>query len=261
MTDNVSTSGPGGSVNAAKAATRSRIWSLLESQGAVGGPAHGRIPDFSGAAAAARRLGSLDAWASALVVVAVPDKPQGPVRVLALAEGKLLYMAVPKLAGVEPFYFMEPGRAARAPDRAGHTDNQRTQTVRLDEIRPVDLVVTGCVAVNLDGARLGKGAGYFDIEIALLAQAGLVGKNTTIVTTVHDLQVIDQQIPEARHDARVDVIVTPTRTLRCPRAARPAGLVWDVLTPEKIAAIPVLAALVVEPQTDRPGSPKSGGEG
>ena len=47
------------------------------------------------------------------------------------------------------------------------------------------MVVCGSVAVNRRGARLGKGAGYSDIEVALLQEAGLIGPSTVIVTTVH----------------------------------------------------------------------------
>ena len=56
---------------------------------------------------------------------------------------------------------------------------------------------------------LGKGAGYSDIEVALLAEAGLISERTMIATTVHDLQVLDEDLPEQVHDFRVDLIVTP----------------------------------------------------
>jgi 5-formyltetrahydrofolate cyclo-ligase len=45
------------------------------------------------------------------------------------------------------------------------------------------------VACDSRSARLVKGAGYSDIEFALLVKAGLVGAKTVVVTTVHDLQV------------------------------------------------------------------------
>jgi 5-formyltetrahydrofolate cyclo-ligase len=52
-------------------------------------------------------------------------------------------------------------------------------------------------------------------------------------------------IPTAGHDVPVDLIVTPERVIDCrdrhgPRPA--AGIRWDDLTEEKIAAIPLLAA-------------------
>ncbi|MGD0062603.1 MAG: 5-formyltetrahydrofolate cyclo-ligase [Streptosporangiaceae bacterium] len=79
----------------------------------------------------------------------------------------------------------------------------------------IDLIVCGNAAVNQRGARLGKGAGYSDIEFALLTEAGLVGERTTIVTTVHELQVLEEELPEQDHDFRVDLIVTPERVNRC----------------------------------------------
>jgi 5-formyltetrahydrofolate cyclo-ligase len=108
-------------------------------------------------------------------------------------------------------------------------------------MRPIDLVVLGTVAVNEQGARLGKGAGYSDIELGLLTEAGLVTRQTTICTTVHEPQLAEEELPGQRHDFRVDVIVTPERVIWCGQPERPAGLDWDSLSTEQVAAIPVLA--------------------
>jgi 5-formyltetrahydrofolate cyclo-ligase len=56
-----------------------------------------KIPNFLGAEAAADQLAALPAWEAARVVKASPDKAQRPVRARALAEGKVLCMAVPRL--------------------------------------------------------------------------------------------------------------------------------------------------------------------
>ncbi|MER7505154.1 5-formyltetrahydrofolate cyclo-ligase [Nonomuraea pusilla] len=109
-------------------------------------------------------------------------------------------------------------------------------------MRPIDLVVCGSVAVNRSGARIGKGAGYSDLEVALLIEAGLVTSETVIVAPVHRLQVIDEEIPEAEHDFQVDYIVTPEELISCPRSRRPKGILWDDLRVDQIAGIPVLAA-------------------
>jgi len=120
------------------------------------------------------------------------------------------------------------------------------RTVDIDEVEPVDLVVTGCVAVDESGARLGKGGGFSDLELAVAAEAGLVDARTLVVTTVHDRQVLAAGVvPTTGHDIHVDLVVTPERLLRC---ARPRGwtlpaLRWADLTPEKIAAIPLLQRL------------------
>ena len=113
-------------------------------------------------------------------------------------------------------------------------------------MEPVDLVVTGCVAVGDDGARLGKGGGFSDLEFALAAAAGLVGPGTVVATTVHDVQVQSAGVvPVTAHDMHVDLIATPTRVVRCPRPRRTRlpEIDWSQLTPEKIAAIPLLGRL------------------
>src|SRR6266545_1220701 len=93
------------------------------------------------------------------------------------------------------------------------------------------------------GVLGGKGAGYSDIEVALLTEAGLIGPETAIVTTVHQLQVVDDELPETEHDFSVDMIVTPDEVIECGPPRRPNGIVLRHLTEEKIAAIPVLAGL------------------
>ena len=104
----------------------------------------------------------------------------------------------------------------------------------------------GSVAAAEDGARLGKGGGFADLEFALATAAGLIGPDTVCVTTVHELQVVAAgTIPLTSHDVPVDLIVTPDRVIDCrPRhGPRPAiGIRWEDLTEEKIAAIPLLAA-------------------
>src|SRR4051812_20689037 len=108
---------------------------------------------------------------------------------------------------------------------------------------PVDLVVAGSVAVAMDGTRLGKGGGFSDLEFAVASAAGLIGPATTVVTTVHDVQVrAAGDIPSTDHDVPVDLIVTPTRVIET--GARRTGswgrLRREELTEEKVAAIPLL---------------------
>ncbi len=106
--------------------------------------------------------------------------------------------------------------------------------------------MTGCVAVDRSGARLGKGGGFSDLELAVAAEAGLVDAHTIVVTTVHPLQVLDEGVvPTTDHDIHVDVIVTPEHVVRCPRPRGWAlpNVRWDDLTDDKIAAIPLLGRL------------------
>jgi 5-formyltetrahydrofolate cyclo-ligase len=228
--------------DATKQQIRKRMWDLLERERAVEPGVHGYIPAFKGADAAAQRLASLPVWQAAQVIKSVPDRAQQPVRERALLDGKLLYMAVPMLADELPFYLLDPRRiAVTAAEAASRTTAAEVAPkVSVEEMRPVDIVVCGSVAVNRDGARLGKGAGYSDIEIALLQEAGLISPTTVIATTVHPMQVVHEPLPESEHDFSVDLIVTPDEVIECGPPRRPSGLYWDHLTEDKIAAIPVL---------------------
>jgi len=233
-------------IRSAKQAVRDHVWKLLDGSGAAIPPGpYGRIPMFEGAEAAAERLAGLPEWRSARVVKANPDWAQMPVRARALADGKIVYMAVPKLAGDHPFVMLDP---ARLPDSAAQSgDKDRAlrlgQPVQVEDMQDVDLAVAGSVAVNESGARVGKGGGFSDIELALLTEAGVVCAHTTVVTTVHPLQIVDEPLPETRHDFRVDVIVTPDRVIRATDPRPSPGIIWDDLDQAKIVEIPVLARL------------------
>ncbi len=71
----------------------------------------------------------------------------------------------------------------------------------------------------------------------------MIGDRTVIATTVHPLQVLDQGLPETDHDFRVDLIVTPDEVIEVRRRRRPPGIIWAHLGEDKIAQVPVLAAL------------------
>jgi 5-formyltetrahydrofolate cyclo-ligase len=216
---------------------RERVWTALERERAARFPgAKGRIPNFDGADTAADRLSALRQWSSARVVKANPDSPQLPVRRRALADGKRLYMAVPRLREERPFVRLRSEATIKGAMRDG-------RPIRIDDMERVDLVVCGSVAVNRAGARVGKGGGYSDLELGLLVEAALVDEETVIVTTVHPLQVLDEELPETEHDFRVDVVVTPDDVVETGARKRPPGILWDHLEETKIAAVPVLARL------------------
>ncbi len=80
-------------------------------------------------------------------------------------------------------------------------------------------------------------------------EAGLVDEATTIVTTVHPLQLLDEQLPESAHDFRVDIVVTAHDVLRTHARRRSPGIVWEHLNDETIQAIPVLAARRPRPRS------------
>jgi 5-formyltetrahydrofolate cyclo-ligase len=233
-------------VDRAKQDIRQRVWERLDRAGVTRHPAgvYGKIPNFLGADAAADRLAALPAWRSATVVKANPDKAQVPVRARALADGKRLYMAVPKLADERPFVLLDPTVLRISPHEAAWKSGALAagRKVAVEELSPVDLVVCGSVAVNRNGARIGKGGGFSDLEVALLQDAGLLHSDTLLVTTVHPLQIVHEPLPEAEHDFRVHLIVTADEMISCRPSRPPSGLLWERLDRDRITAMPALAA-------------------
>lgn len=185
------------------------MWARLEKEGVARFPgARGRIPNFIGAELAAQRLELLEAWRSARRIKANPDSAQAPARKRALESGKIVYMAVPRLREMACFIELDPAGLPslhRASSIRGAFEFGRPLTI--DEMKPVDLVLCGSVAVTRDGSRLGKGGGYSDLEFGLLVGSGKLKATTPIVTTVHPLQIV-QQIPVTEHDFALNFIVT-----------------------------------------------------
>ncbi len=230
-----------------KQAVRESVWDALEAEGIARFPfpPHGRIPNFAGAAEAADRLAATAEWAAAATLKCNPDAPQLPVRRAARRAGKTVYAAQPRLRDPEPFLELDPDAVPDVDDAttvSGISDHG--VPVGPDEVPAIDLIVSGSVAVTPEGARIGKGEGYSDLEWAMLAELGAVGPETTVATTVHERQVLDPAdapAPDA-HDVPLDLIVTPERTIRTEAAfERPSGVDWDALGDERLSEIPVLA--------------------
>lgn len=226
---------------------RERCWGALRDAGAGRFPGiEGRIPNFVGAEAAARRMTELEVWKRARVLKCNPDAPSRPVRKAALDQGKCVLMAVPKLADRCPFILLdphelEPGQRWTASSIKGAGSLGRP--LALEDVPPVDLIVTGCVGASRRGERLGKGGGYSDLEFGLLREVGRVSEDTPIVSVLHPSQLVRSgSIPVYEHDITLDWIVTPEETIRTRREyVRPSGIVWDLLDEEQLAAMPVLS--------------------
>ena len=223
-----------------KDAIREEIWELLQKKKVARFPgATGRIPNFIGAEVCARLLSETSFWKTAKVLKVNPDSPQRPIRQKAMQEGKIIYMAVPRLRSEEPFLELDPKRIKCTPYVASSIKGARPVT--LDEVREIDLIVCGSVAVNRRGARVGKGGGYSDLEFALLTEEKKIGPKTPIVTSVHPLQVVDQEIAMTDHDIPLTAIITPQEIIEVESSfARPKGIYWKMLPQEKIDEIPVL---------------------
>jgi 5-formyltetrahydrofolate cyclo-ligase len=206
--------------------------------------AEGRIPNFAGAKLAAEKLSQHRLWKRAQVVKTNPDSPQTHARRLALEQGKKLVMAVPRLRDQHPFRLLDPKRLTKAQVREAATIKgalRHGRVVALEEIPEVDFVLCGSVAVNLSGARVGKGGGFSDLEYGLLIHAGKIDEHTTVATTVHPIQILREHLQTTAHDLPVDLVATPRAVIELERQyPRPRGILWDHLQPPQIREIPIL---------------------
>lgn len=226
---------------------RERIWDLLERSGvaAFPRPVHGRIPNFVGAESACRKLRESGEWAAARVVKINPDAPQRPCREAALAEGKVVVMPTPRIR--EGFLLLDPRAVPRSAYREASTISGAFRwgvKINPREMPQIDLVVIGSVAVNPgDGARLGKSHGYAELEWGIATALGKASESTPVATTVHELQLVDDDIPQEPFDLPVDLIATQTRALRPVRRQKPRGILWEYITEEMLSEIPLLSSL------------------
>src|SRR6266478_5684209 len=145
---------------------RRDVWKAMDREGVSRFPgAEGRIPNFAGAKLAAEKLAGHRLWKRAQVIKVKPDSPQTHGRRAALEEGKTLIMAVPRLRDPHPFRLLDPRRLSKAAIKEAATIKgalKHGKVVALDDLPEIDFVLCGSVAVNLSGARIGKGGGYND---------------------------------------------------------------------------------------------------
>jgi 5-formyltetrahydrofolate cyclo-ligase len=226
---------------AQKASARTAVWDALEDEGAARFPfpPHGRIPNFDGAETAARRLLRTPPLADAEQIKVNPDAPQRYVRIEALRRGCTLYVPTPRLRGgfkrLDPTAIPDDEIASAA---SLSNMDQWAEPVALDDLPPLDAIVTGSVAVTRTGRRCGKGEGYSDLEYAILLELG--HDPVPVATTVHPLQVVDA-LPTDPHDLPLSLVVTPDETIRVDDPpSGPTGIDWAALSDEDLDEMPVL---------------------
>lgn len=79
------------------------------------------------------------------------------------------------------------------------------------EVQP-DIMLVPLVMVDLQGTRLGRGAGHYDGTIGPLRKV----KSFLAIGICYDWQVSEEPLPMEEHDQRLDGLVTPSRVILFP---------------------------------------------
>lgn len=206
-------------------------------------PLRHRIPNFKGAELAAHRVTTLPIYERAETVKVNPDAPQLPLRAQVLADGKTLLIPTPRLkAGfiqIKPEW-VPPGKVRKAASLSHMRAYGRE--LSLSELPRIQLFVVGSVAVHRDGRRLGKGEGYADREYAIIRELG--HPDIPVVSTVHSIQLVEDDLPLDPFDLTIDWIATEKELIETSSPyPKPAGIQWERVTEEEMQEMPVLKEL------------------
>ena len=225
---------------------RKIIWDLLDEKNVTifPRPVHGRIPNFIGANIAAEKLNEITIWKKARIIKSNPDSPQKWVREKALKHGKTVYMAIPRLREEKCFLKINPKKIPSINQASTIKGAFRYgEKVYPDEMAEIDIIIIGSVAVNKQGAKIGKGGGFSDLEYAIAREYGIINQDTPIVTTVHHLQVVEDEIPMYAHDVPLSYIVTRGKAMKTVSAyPKPSGIHWHIIG-GRLKEIPILQRL------------------
>jgi len=224
-----------------KSEVRKEVWSIIEEEGVTRfpTPVEGRIPNFVGAEKAAEKLNEVRAFKNAERIKVNPDSPQNAVRAEVIKEDKTLFMPTPRLR--KGFLKIRPEDVPEGKEKKATTIKHSSVyggSVEVEDMKDIDLVVAGSVAVSEDGRRVGKGGGYSDLEYAILRELDL--GEPEVLTTVHPLQVVNK-LPHEKHDVPLDWILTPEKVVETNTSLeKPSGIDWELLDENNLEEMPVL---------------------
>jgi len=204
------------SIKAEKVRLRDRVWREMEVRRVAAPPlpCRNRIPNFKGVEKACEKLRELADYRKASAIFISPDYAQFHARRLALADGKTVVMASPRLkAG---FIVIDPNRVS-GKEALASTIKGAFQYGELTDSPPkVNLIIEGSVAVDEAGNRLGKGGGYGDLEIKMIRKKW---GNVKVATICHSMQIVER-VPTEEKDEKVDYIITEKEIIQTTKDLR-----------------------------------------
>ena len=157
------------------------------------------ICDYEGSENGTKLIVETDMYKNAEVLFITPDNNLETLREQAFKDKKTVIMT--NYGITRGFFIIKPGmipegkeEVASLLDGIGRYWKHRTLAQLKEEVKHVDMMVTGASAITPSGIRFGKGHGYFDLEWAMLSSKGLADNDTVILGVGHDCQVADVDV-------------------------------------------------------------------
>ncbi|MEM4566241.1 MAG: 5-formyltetrahydrofolate cyclo-ligase [Archaeoglobaceae archaeon] len=170
-------------------------------------PPYGRIPNFRTAKKACEKIRELEEYQRAECIFSAPDSVLLRLREIVLEDGKTLLAVLPRMTG----FVVLKEKVKPTIEALKHA--KRADLAKLKG--KVGVFAQGCVAVDLNGNRIGKGSGFGDREYEILKKSGVLAENAIFVVVAHEIQVFsDLSYLMQEHDAKADVILTPEKIIR-----------------------------------------------
>lgn len=217
----------------------------------------GCAPPSTVAGKIAERIRRMDEYRHAKTILMMPSPLLFQARINCLLDGKVLLMPSPALKSgfyrVKPFSIPFADLAYGTSLKGITLFGRKVQGKQLQGIA-VDLALTGCVALDQKGGRLGEGTGFFDLSMGLLGTMGCVTEQTPVGCVAGELQMSPDELPCEVWDVGVDFLVTESRshayrengeTAVAPVKVKPA-VHWDALEKKQIRKIEPLWYLYCE---------------
>lgn len=207
------------------------------------------IPDFEGSEKCTEKLRGMKVYRKAKLLFITPDNCLEKLREACIKDHKSYVM--PTYGIVRGFVLMRPEDVPSGDETFSATldgADKFAKPVSMRQLRRfkgVDIMVTGCAAVDSKGARMGKGHGYFDMEWGMFRELGLVNNTTPVICVCHDCQVLlDEDVPVTEWDSIADWVITPTKTIHVKTSYRkPRELAWHLVDETTLHHIPSLQEL------------------
>ena len=209
----------------------------------------GCAPPQTSAGKIAERLRRLPEYRKAKTILMMPSSLLFQARINCLLDGKVLLMPSPALKlgfyRVKPFSIAFPDLAYGTSLKGITLFGKKMQVKKLRQVE-IDLALTGCVAIDQTGHRLGEGTGFFDLSMGILGTLGAVSESTVVGCVAGVEQQSENMLICDPWDVGIDFLVMKDQDATFATSGHKYTVDWDVLEKKQLRKIEPLWHLYCE---------------